>query len=180
VKLLSVLALFAAISLAQTTDLPQRRVLETAASRSGAQIIWSIPAGSLEGGELRAVFTVLAVVDSAHAGQQIRGIRVDLAQKDWKGVVHVDEDDVAVLKNGVDSLAKRQADFAKKRSSPTLTTRAPEDNQLRPLYFGYGRTLDDATLYLGGAGVPQFRFKSPTPADLAAVFSRVAQELSKP
>jgi len=179
-KLPGVLTLFAAVSLAQTTDLPQRRLLETAASRSGAQIIWSMPAGSLEGGGLHAGFTVLAVVDSANPGQQVRGIRVDLAQKDWKGVVYIDEDDVPVLKKGAVSLARWQADYAKAPATPTFSTHAPEDDQVRPLYFGYRRTGDDATLYLGGAGVPSFLFKGPMPTDLAAIFARATQELSKP
>jgi hypothetical protein len=120
------------------------------------------------------------VVDSANPGQQVRGIGVDLAQKDWKGVVYIDEDDVPVRKKGADSLARWQVDFAKAPATSAFSTHAPEDNQVRPLYFGYRRTGDDATLSVFGAGVPAFLFKGPLPTELAAIFARATQELSKP
>ncbi|MGO9232463.1 MAG: hypothetical protein ACLQKA_24965 [Bryobacteraceae bacterium] len=171
-KLLGYLILFAGVPFAQVSP---RRYLETAASDVSAHVVWTQPVGLLESGETRAVFTALSVMDPMHAGEQLRGVRVDLSMPGWNGVAYVQESDVSVMKKLADLLAK----YAKKYPNETAPFSALNSHSdPTPAFFlSYQRKGNNPTLYLGLPRSHSLEFTGVPPSDLAAIFASAAKTL---
>jgi hypothetical protein len=168
--------LLAGVSFAQVIyAVSPRRYLEIAASDVSANVIWSQALGVVQDGETRAAFTALAVTDPMHAGKQLRGVRVDLATPDWKGVVNVKEVEIPVLKKHADWLAKVAKDYPK--STDTFSNRGEGDDPAPPLYFEYRGAGKDAILYLGGPGLHSLQFAGVPPSEIAVIFARAVKAL---
>jgi hypothetical protein len=98
-------------------------------------VIRSQALGLLENGETRAAFTALSVTDPMHVGKQLRGVRVDLATRDWKGVLNVKEIEIPVLNKHADWLAKAAKHDPKSRDF--FSDCGERDDPAPPLYFEY-------------------------------------------
>jgi hypothetical protein len=164
-------------------DVPNRpqisRLLESAAERPGAQLIWSSEVGRLESGATRAVFTVLAIEDPARAGHQLRGIRVAASSPDWNGTIYVEEPQLEQLKAKVDLWATGAGRASRTASNMIYSSACPGDENLHlPMSFAVifrWQAADE--LLLAGAGYPSLSFTGPTPSSIAAIFARATDEL---
>jgi hypothetical protein len=174
-KLLCSILLSSAVSFTQVSSSLPPRPFAAAASEVSAQVVWFEAIGRLENGETSAAFTALAVMDPEHLGHQLRGLRVDLAMPDWKGVVYVEESAIGNLKKHADWLAK-MAKLYPKETGP-FSDRGEFDDPAPPLYFEYRGAGREGIVYLGGPGLRMFQFTGSPPSDLAAIFARAVKAL---
>ena len=98
--------LLVSIALGQVNSgLPEKpSSLEALARQPEARVTWFKEVGQLESGDSHAVFTTLAVEDSAQRGRRMRGVRIDLSRPDWKRIVYIDEGLLQPLKKIFDQL----------------------------------------------------------------------------
>jgi hypothetical protein len=176
VKFLGCLILFAGASAAQLSPgVPPRSYLEIAASAVSAHVAWSQSLGMLESGDVRAAFTALAVINPMRAGQELRGVRVDLSIPDWNGVAYVQESDVPAMKKYADTLVKFAKEYPKATAS--FQTAGPMMDPVPPLFFSRQGSGSISTLYIGGPGLRSLPFTAVSPSDLAAIFARAIKTL---
>ena len=173
---------FAAAAIGQIGPNPigNPRPLQTALKRSDAQVIWSNEAGRLETGDVRVVFTALAIKDGSRAGHEIRGVRVAASSHDWNGTIYIEEPEFQLLKPKVELWVQGAERFNHTDFNGISSTACPEDEHLHlPIAFAYIYHLGSAPeLMVAVAGFPDLLFSSQTPSDVAAILARATAELN--
>jgi len=80
--------------------------LEAFAKMPATHIAWSNEVGRLDTSEAHAVVTALVLEDAAQPPDRMRGIRIDLRNRDSEDQVYLGEETLGVYKNALDEITR--------------------------------------------------------------------------
>jgi hypothetical protein len=178
--------LFLNIGLAQvkpTASLQPTR-LEAFAGQPTAQVTWSKEVGQIESDEARVIVTALIVEAAVPPPRRMCGIRIDLASKNARDQVYLEEAKLEALRKALEEIESGIESFRKEpASSPYRYLGASEfwhpHLKVHTLNAAYYIAPDSSGLSLSAYKGQQFRFPDHRLSELAKVVGMAMDELKR-
>jgi hypothetical protein len=167
----------------QTTSL-KPTILEAFASQPTARISWSKEAGRIDSAEASAVIIALIVEDEAQPPHRMRGVRIDLANRDATDQVYIEESKIETIKKALEKIERGIDLFRTERSSTPLRYFGAEEfwnpgANVHTLNAAYYIAPDSSGLSLSAYRKQQFRFRGHYPSEVAVALGRAMEELKQ-
>ena len=164
--------------------------LEAFAGLPATRIAWSQEVGRLDTPEAHAVVTVLILEDTAQPPDRMRGVRIDLRNRDSKDQVYLGEDTLGAYTNALDEISQTTPGFrntARDSVAPGGTSYLGAglfwygDNtpRVHALSAAYYFAPDSEGLCLSAFKEPEFRFPDQDASQFSAIIARAIDQLKK-
>jgi hypothetical protein len=158
--------------------------LEAFAGQPTAKITWSRKVGQIESDEARVIVTALMIKDAVQPPHQMCGIRFDLANKNTRDQVYLEEAKLGAVRkaleeidSGIERYRKQPAD------SPYRYYGSAEfwhpHVKVHTLNAAYYIAPDSSGLSLSAYKDQGFRFPNRRPSELAKAIGKAAEELKQ-
>jgi hypothetical protein len=177
--------LFLNIALAQVKPAAslQPTRLEAFAGQPTAQVTWSKEVGQIESDEARVIVTALTV-EAAVPPSQMCGIRIDLASKNARDQVYLEEAKLEALRKAMEEIESGIESFRKEpASSPYRYLGASEfwhpHLKVHTLNAAYYIAPDSSGLSLSAYKGQEFRFPDHRLSELAKLVGMAKDELKR-
>lgn len=178
--------LFFNIALVNASQTPSLKptILEAFASQPTARVTWSKEAGRIDGTEASAVVIALIVEDAAQPPNRMRGVRIDLANRDATDQVYIEEPKIETIKKALEKIERGIDLFRTERSRTPLRYFGAEEfwqpgANVHTLNAAYYIAPDSSGLSLSAYRKQQFRFPGHYPSELAVALGRAMEELKQ-
>jgi hypothetical protein len=173
----------ALVNASQTASL-KPTILEAFASQPTARVTWSKEAGRIDSTEAGAAVIALIVEDDAQPPHRMRGVRIDLTNRDATDQVYIEESKVETIKKALEKIERGIDLFRTERSRTPLRYFGAEefwqpDAKVHTLNAAYYIAPDSSGLSLSAYRKQQFRFPGHYPSELAAALGRAMEELKQ-
>ncbi|HJP91263.1 MAG TPA: hypothetical protein VJ875_04860 [Pyrinomonadaceae bacterium] len=181
---LYVLLLTAGFAQVNSTSSLQPTVLEIFARQPTARIRWSKEVGRIESPEVGVVITALVIEDAVHAPGRMRGVRIDLFNKNARDQVYLEMARLGPVKKALDEIESEINAFQKEQAEGTYRCRGAAefwhpDQRIHTLNAAYCIAPDWSGLSLSAYKAQGFRFTGHRPSELAAAIGRAMEELER-